>query len=200
MVTVVSSLCNQQSRDVHRHRQPAAQSGHQPDEDLCPGAFSPAELTTSTPGLDHAWTDPNGLQGFNHEFIVQNAGEHEVTVTDGQGCYGTAYFTVEAAPVPVADITSPDPDVICIPTFIDDVIMYTPTASGWSHLWNTGSTASSQSHMIQNLFGSTTYTVTTTIDATGCSAFDLYTVTESACECTGNCDCNRRPAESDCGR
>ena len=190
MVTVVSSLCNQQETatfTVIVSPQPnpvISQTG-----DLCPGAFNPAELTTSTPGLDHAWTDPNGLQGFNHEFIVQNAGEHEVTVTDGQGCYGTAYFTVEAAPVPVADITSPDPDVICIPTFIDDVIMYTPTASGWSHLWNTGSTASSQSHMIQNLFGSTTYTVTTTIDATGCSAFDLYTVTESACECTGNCDC-----------
>ncbi|MGB1618178.1 MAG: PKD domain-containing protein, partial [Flavobacteriales bacterium] len=190
MVTVVSSLCNQQETAtfaviVSPQPNPViSQTG-----DLCPGAFNQAELTTSTSSLDHVWEGPNGLSGFNAEFEVQNAGEHEVTVTDGQGCYGTAYFTVEAAPVPVADITSPDPNVICIPTFIDDVIMYTPTASGWSHLWNTGSTASSQSHMIQNLWGSTTYMVTTTIDATGCSAFDVYTVTESDCECTGNCDC-----------
>ena len=152
MVTVVSSLCNQQETatfTVIVSPQPnpvISQTG-----DLCPGAFNPAELTTSSPGLDHAWTDPNGLQGFNHEFIVQNAGEHEVTVTDGQGCYG-GYFTV-AAPVPVADITSP-PRRHLHSTFIAMVMYRRPHRDGPTV--EHGPTASSQSHMIQNLFGSTT--------------------------------------------
>ena len=85
MVTVVSSLCNQQETatfTVIVSPSPIRSSARRGTS--APAPSVPAELTTSSPGLDHAWTDPNGLQVFNNEFIVQNAGEHEVTVTDGQ--------------------------------------------------------------------------------------------------------------------
>ena len=188
-IKVVASLCNEEETGnftVNVSPQPdpvISQSGH-----LCPGASNPAQLSTTVSFDGYAWTDPNGVTGTGSTFVVLSPGEHSVTVTDAAGCQGTAYFTVEADPVPVADITSPWPSNICIDSGVSSVVMYTPTNAGWSHLWNTGATASSETHIVQNVPGLTTYTVTTSIDATGCSATDAYVINELVCEVdTGTC-------------
>ena len=144
-VKVVSPLQPTGGRDVHRHRQPAAQSGHQPDGDLCPGAFNQAELHHRCPSTMFGKA-PTASQDSMPNSSSFNAGEHEVTVTDGLGCHGTAYFTVEAAPVlwPTSRPRTPTssvsrPSSTCRHVHADRL--------GWSHLWNTGSTASNQSHI-----------------------------------------------------
>ncbi|MCH1582083.1 MAG: PKD domain-containing protein, partial [Flavobacteriales bacterium] len=169
-VEVTSSLCGIHevgtfTVNVNPQPEPViSQSGY-----LCPGAISPATLSTTTAYNTYAWTSPSSPPTTpGSPFTVATGGQHSVLVTDFNGCKGTAYFTVEAAPVPVALISSPDPQTICLPHSSSTVSMFTPSAAGWTHLWNTGGTGSSETHTVQNSPGLYTYNVTTTIAATGC--------------------------------
>ena len=188
-VTVVSALCNLNevgTFTVNISPQPTveiSQTGH-----LCPGAFSPATLGTTAPFASYLWTDPNSNTGTAATYVATGTGQYQVVATDALGCKGTAYYQVEADPVPVADITSPEPSNICLPNS-GSVPMFTPSSAAWSHLWNpTGSTGSGENHIIQNNPGLYTYSVTTWITATGCQATDSYTLSEGDCSGgTGGC-------------
>ncbi|MBL6645950.1 MAG: PKD domain-containing protein, partial [Flavobacteriales bacterium] len=188
-VEVTSSLCGIHevgtfTVNVNPQPEPViSQSGY-----LCPGAISPATLSTTTAYNTYAWTSPSSPPTTpGSPFTVATGGQHSVLVTDFNGCEGTAYFTVEAAPVPVALISSPDPQTICLPHSSNTVSMFTPSAAGWTHLWNTGGTGSSETHTVQNSPGLYTYNVTTTIAATGCQATDSYTLQEENCVGSGPC-------------
>ena len=188
-VEVTSSLCGIHevgtfTVNVNPQPEPViSQSGY-----LCPGAISPATLSTTTAYNTYAWTSPSSPPTPpGSPFAVTTGGQHSVLVTDFNGCEGTAYFTVDAAPVPVALISSPDPQTICLPHSSSTVSMYTPSAAGWTHLWNTGGTGSSETHTVQNSPGLYTYNVTTTIAATGCQATDSYTLQEENCVGPGPC-------------
>ena len=188
-VEVTSSLCGIHevgtfTVNVNPQPEPViSQSGY-----LCPGAISPATLSTTTAYNTYAWTSPSSPPTTpGSPFTVATGGQHSVLVTDFNGCEGTAYFTVEAAPVPVALISSPDPQTICLPHSSSTVSMYTPSAAGWTHLWNTGGTGSSETHTVQSSPGLYTYNVTTTIAATGCQATDSYTLQEENCVGPGPC-------------
>lgn len=181
-VTVVSALCNLNevgTFTVNISPQPTveiSQTGH-----LCPGAFSPATLGTTTPFASYLWTDQNSNTGSAATYLATGTGQYQVVATDALGCKGTAYYEVEAAPVPIADITSPEPSNICLPNS-GSVPMFTPSSAAWSHLWSpTGGAGSGENHIIQNNPGLYTYGVTTWITATGCQATDNYTLSEGDC-------------------
>ncbi|MGB1072697.1 MAG: PKD domain-containing protein [Flavobacteriales bacterium] len=190
-VKVTSSLCglhevNDFPLTIHPQPEPViSQTGH-----LCPDATVPAQLSTASGYDAYAWTGPTGGSSATN-FTVAVAGEHSVTVTDANGCQGTAYFTVEDSPVPAAYITSPQPDVLCIP-YPNAVTLVTPTQTGWSHVWSDGTSGPSPASSITTYTptgtpGTTFYTVTTSIDATGCSATSaIYSITEDNCP-NGNC-------------
>jgi|GEM_PF-1615649 len=193
-IKVTSSLCNEQEVNnftVTVHPQPTpviSQTGH-----LCPGALIPAELSTAIIYNDFLWSPPSGPSGSGNFFQVNTSGEHSVTVTDGNDCQGTAYFTVEDSPVPTAVITSPNPNVLCIP-YPDPVTLVTPTQSGWSHAWSDGTTGPSPGSSITTYTptgspGTVTYAVTTSIDATGCSTTSApYHIQEENCTSSGTCN------------
>ena len=111
VVTVVSSLCNLQEValfTVNISPQPDVdiiQSGH-----LCPGAFTPASLSTTNTFTTYTWsgTSTGSIPNTNPTFSVNASGQHQVIVTDNLGCEGKAFYEVDADPVPVADITSPE--------------------------------------------------------------------------------------------
>ena len=188
VVTVVSSLCNLQEValfTVNISPQPDVdiiQSGH-----LCPGAFTPASLSTTNTFTTYTWsgTSTGSIPNTNPTFSVNASGQHQVIVTDNLGCEGKAFYEVDADPVPVADITSPEPSTLCLPSSLSSVPMYTPTSAGWSHQWSTGGTGPSESHAIQNIPGAYPYSVTTWITATGCEATDNYLIAEDNCTGTG---------------
>jgi len=191
-IKVTSSLCGLQEVNdfqltIHPQPEPViSQTGY-----LCPDATVPATLSTALSYDSYAWTGPiGGSSAIN--FTVSVAGEHSVTVTDANNCQGTAYFTVEDSPVPSAYITSPQPDLLCIP-YPNAVTLVTPTQTGWSHVWSDGTSGPSPASSITTytptgVQGTTQYTVTTTIDATGCSATSAtYSITEDICSSNGTC-------------
>lgn len=192
-IKVTSSLCGLQEVNdfpliIHPQPEPViSQTGH-----LCPDATVPAELSTALSYDVFAWTGPtSGSSATN--FTVSVAGEHSVTVTDANNCEGTAYFTVEDSPVPTAYITSPQPDLLCIP-YPNAVTLVTPTQTGWSHVWSDGTSGPSPASSITTYTptgtpGTSNYTVTTSIDATGCSATSaVYSITEDNCSSSGTCN------------
>ena len=190
-VTVVSSLCDLQEVAVF-----TVNISPQPDVDiiqtghLCPGAFTPALLSTTNTFTTYDWsgTSTGTIPNTNLNFEVDATGQHQVVVTNALGCVGKAFYEVDADPVPVADITSPEPSTLCLPSSLSSVPMYTPTSAGWSHQWSSGGTGPSESHAIQNNPGAYPYSVTTWITATGCEATDNYLITEDNCTGTGpNC-------------
>lgn len=193
-IKVTSSLCNEEEVNnftVTVHPQPTPviqQTGY-----LCPGTLIQAELSTTMSYTSSNWSPPSGTPTSGNTFGLSTSGEHSVTVTDGNGCQGTAYFSVEDSPVPTAVITSPNPNVLCIP-YPDPVTLVTPTQSGWSHTWSDGTTGPSPGSSITTYAptgtpGITTYTVTTSINATGCSTTSsAYPIEEDNCTSTGTCN------------
>ena len=194
LIKVTSRLCNDEEVNtfpVTVHPQPTpviSQAG-----DLCPGALIPAELSTAIIYDDFLWSPPSGPSASGNFFSVATSGEHSVTVTDVNGCQGTAYYTVEDSPVPAAVITSPNPNVLCIP-YPNPVTLVTPTQSGWSHAWSDGTNGPSPGSSLTTytptgLPGTVTYAVTTSIDATGCSTTSApYLIQEDDCTLTGTCN------------
>ena len=185
-IHVTSSLCNEQETNsfvVTVHSQPTPiinQTGH-----LCNGALNQAQLTTTVNYDEYSWSGPSG-PGNQDDYVVIVAGEHSVTVTDGNNCVGTDYFTVENSPVPPAYITSPDPNALCIP-HPDPVVLVTPTQAGWSHMWSDGTAgpapgSSTTSYIPTGTSNTVVYTVTTSINATGCSTTSApYVIEEDDC-------------------
>ena len=185
-IHVTSSLSNEQETNsfvVTVHSQPTPiinQTGH-----LCNGALNQAQLTTTVNYDEYSWSGPSG-PGNQDDYVVIVAGEHSVTVTDGNNCLGTDYFTVENSPVPPAYITSPDPNALCIP-HPDPVVLVTPTQAGWSHMWSDGTAgpapgSSTTSYIPTGTSNTVVYTVTTSINATGCSTTSApYVIEEDDC-------------------
>ena len=83
-VEVTSSLCGIHevgtfTVNVNPQPEPViSQSGY-----LCPGAISPATLSTTTAYTDYDWTPPSGPQCLWVTVLVNTAGPYSVEVTDG---------------------------------------------------------------------------------------------------------------------
>ncbi len=94
---------------------------------ICQG--EPTTLS-ATPGFSgYSWS--NNQSGPN--ITVNTAGTYTVTVTNSQGCQGTASYTVSQLPVPIPNITGPAS--LCVN---GDAILN--AGAGYdSYLWSTGS-------------------------------------------------------------
>ncbi len=119
-------------------------------------------VSGGTPAFTYAWSD--GQSGPN--LINVAAGVYTVTVTDINGCSGTASAAVKAPLSPISSvITSADTVLKC---FGDNYGFITIAVAGggtppYSFLWSNGQPTSS----ITNLTGGSLYTITIT-DLNGC--------------------------------
>lgn len=197
-VTVVSSICGDAESDtfpvnvMEGTAVSAVLTGN-----LCPGAYDPATLSTdpALPDFNYSWTGPgNVFLGSTPSVTVFGPGVHQVEVIDSTGCATNAFIEVFEDPVPEAEITSPDPNQICLP-YPGSVELQTPTNSGWIHSWTLSpdpTTIGTNSFYFHDLAasgtGAFTYTVTTSEASTGCSATDSYGISViDSCGTVGNC-------------
>ena len=111
---------------------------------------------TASGGSSYQWS--NGATTAGITVMPTSSTTYTVTVTDNNGCTGTASLLVTVQPLPSPTITGND--VIC---FGDTTTL--SASGGVSYLWNTGATTAS---IDVSPAASATYSVTAT-DANGCS-------------------------------
>ena len=131
-----------------------------------------AVATGGSGGYTYQWTDPAGNPSFSSTVNASTAGTYSVTVSDSNGCEGSATITVTAKPLPSVALSS-DPPAFC------PGVMGTVTAAGsggtggYTFNWTTPSGPNSGNPISTSDPG--TYTVTLT-DAGGCTAMDTLVV------------------------
>lgn len=117
---------------------------------------------TATSGSSYLWNTGATTQSIN----ASSTGNYSVTVTNANGCSGSASQSVTVNPLPSVSISAGGPTTFCSGGSV------TLTASaGSSYLWNTGATTQS---IIANTTGSYSCTVTNT---NGCSNSASQSVT-----------------------
>ncbi|MDG2425405.1 MAG: PKD domain-containing protein [Flavobacteriales bacterium] len=167
------------------------QTGH-----LCPsGQIAtgyPAATLSTTSGSLGVWSPGSSTPSASTS--APSAGNYSVTITDLNGCQATDYFDVFTDALPIADISSTQPNTICLPTSLASVPLYTPASGNWTSSWllygNPHATGATTAHTVQNASGYNTYnySVTTTNTTTGCYAVDSYSIAEDDdCPGPGNC-------------
>jgi len=124
----------------------------------CPGTIT---LDAGFPGSTYAWSDgTTTTQTFN----VPSSGTYSVTVTDVNGCTGSAETNISYFTPPVVDLGGPY--VQC-----DGTVQLDAGNLGSFYTWSTGSNAQT---LIVNLTGSYSVTVQ---DGNGCTGSDTADVT-----------------------
>ncbi len=131
------------------------------DASFCPGTST---IATATPGfLTYLWSDGSTLENIN----VTIAGVYTVTVTDNNGCTGSAETIID-------EFTSPSTTISGIPNFCPNESTTLSAGAGFSsYLWSDGTT---NQDVIADQVG--TYTITIT-DGNGCTATDEIIVSEN---------------------
>lgn len=119
-------------------------------EKLCPDSLALLNLNTSY--ASYSWSGGQTTQGI----LAATAGTYQVTVTDIQGCMGSASFTLEAQPAPLVSIAG-------VPRICEgDTAIWTATAGFMTYSWSNGSKTVSQPLTQGGLYILTVY------DAYGC--------------------------------
>ncbi|MBK8846196.1 MAG: choice-of-anchor L domain-containing protein [Bacteroidetes bacterium] len=110
-------------------------------------------------GISYIWSNGTTTQSLT----TAVAGTYTVTVTNSNGCTGTAVSTVLLNSLPTPLITGPANGCLGTPVILNG-------GSFSNYLWSNGATAASIS-----VSGSSSYTVTVT-DANGCTGTDSHTI------------------------
>lgn len=132
--------------------------------------------TGGSGGYSFQWEDPAGNPSFSSTLNASSAGTYSVTVTDSNGCEGTALVSVSAKPLPTVGLSS-DPPAFC------PGVMATVTATGsggtggYTFAWTTPFGPNSGNPISTSDPG--TYSVTLT-DGGGCTAVDTLVVPSGA--------------------
>ncbi|MEZ5032457.1 MAG: gliding motility-associated C-terminal domain-containing protein [Saprospiraceae bacterium] len=143
---------------------------------LCPGD-SITLSTNPTPGVGWTttWTTPSG-GATAYPLIALDAGMYQVTLTDAQGCSGSAQTNIAALQAPVVAIDPASP-AFC-PGGSIQLTANVPTGGPIaSILWNTPQGTASTQSITASQAGSYTATV---INPSGCSASDTVQVAVAA--------------------
>jgi hypothetical protein len=121
-------------------------------------AFCPGASTTLDAGagfVAYLWNNGQTSQAI----MAQQAGVYTTTVTNAEGCTGTATVQVTAFPGPVVDLGSPVNLVQGQQTTLN-----APVGAGLTYMWSTGATTSS---IVVNVAGTYAVTVTNSQGCTG---------------------------------
>jgi len=140
---------------------------------VCAGGGGSAILSLTAGYTSYLWSNGDTTATS----MINASGPYSVTVTNANGCTGTATITVPAAPAPVASITTPDPTSYCLPASISTTL-YALVGTGYSYTWYPGAIAGGPTYAVP---GTGTYYVVVT-DANGCTATsNSITVTAQNC-------------------
>ncbi|MBK7384978.1 MAG: gliding motility-associated C-terminal domain-containing protein [Flavobacteriales bacterium] len=145
------------------------------DHIICSGEIT---TLTATGGTTFIWSPSAGVADPNSastQFNPNNTTDYTVTVTDANGCAGTAEITLEVNPLPIVDAGI---DVsLCVGEFA--TLGGTPTSpTATSYAWSPATNLNdpANANPIATPSGTTTYTITVS-DANQCSNSDAMTVT-----------------------
>lgn len=118
---------------------------------------------TASGGTSFLWSDNSAAATLN----VNSSGTFTVTVTDANGCTGTASETVTVIPPPPAVVTPPGPVTICTN---NPAVLSASIGNGYTYQWyfnNTIMVGETNSQISTLITGAYSVVVT---DAIGCSA------------------------------
>lgn len=83
----------------------------------------------------YQWKDSlNNLIGTSQNILLTNGGNYSLTTFDANSCRSLLSFYVTENPSPEAILTSPSPNIFCIPTPVN-VTLYAATNPGYSYQW-----------------------------------------------------------------
>ncbi len=132
-------------------------------------AFCQGSITVLNTSVfnNYAWQGSGGgtINGATNaqSIIAASAGTYSVTVTNGNGCTGSASQLVTVLPVPSISFGTPSANTSCNPPFTGSVGVVSPVGSTIFYLWSNGATTAT----INQVQGGS-YTVTVT-DNNGCT-------------------------------
>ena len=149
------------------------------DTDFCEGSDTTitANVTDGTPDYDYDWSASTALGTANDgSYTATGSGMVKVTVTDDNGCTGSANVTVTALQGPTADFAS-DVTSCCDPLtvqFTDQSTEGDNTIVSWYWEFGDGDTSTAQNP--GHTYDDGTYTVSLTVtDSHGCSDTETKT-------------------------
>lgn len=153
---------------------------------LCPGGSA----TLSAPGAFTSWDWSTGDTGSSTS--ISSAGLYSLTTVDLLGCEATVFYTAEEYGVPVASISTPDSETICLNN-PNDVTLVAQTEPNYEFTWYCNgvlvqgpSAVSTYTHAFMNTAGTYNYYFEVENTLTGCTnTSDIITVTEEICNGDG---------------
>ncbi len=165
---------------------------------LCPGVNATLD---AGPGFTaYLWSNSLTTQTIS----ISGAGVYSVTTTDSNGCTAVDSYEAFNVPGPVADITTPNPVVLCImPVVQTTVTLYALTNPNYTYQWycnfapiasGMGGTGNPYVHTNTNVAGTFVYFVIVTDVTTGCmKQSNSITVTQQLCPGGGGPGCVPQP-------
>lgn len=161
---------------------------------ICPGGNGQLETTQTFDS--YSWSTGDSTPTTT----VSQGGWYSVTTEDANGCFATDYFEAIESPSPIADISTANNLIICIPT-PHTVTIVAQTGVNYEFTWYLNgatvvqgpSAVSSYTHSVIGIPGSYTYSVEVTNTVTGCtSVSDVITVYETD-DCSSGIGCQPEP-------
>ncbi len=160
---------------------------------LCPNVSA---MLDAGPGfVSYLWSTTQTTQMIT----ISSPGVYTVTTTDSNGCTAVDSYEAFNVPGPVADITTPDPIVLCVmPVIQTTVTLYALTNPNYNYQWycnnTTAGTGNPLVHTNNNTVGTFAYFVVVTDNVTGCTKqSNTITVIQQLCPPGGGNACMPGP-------
>ena len=155
--------------------------------------------TGGTPLYTYSWIGPSGFSSANEDLVGLPAGVYTVTVTDTNGCTGTASFTVPGGAPPIVSATVTNP-TDCTP---GSIILTAPPGSTYTYNW---SNSVNSTAIVVDQPGNYSVTVTNEFGCTSVYTFDLLLASDPDCTTIGgsvvhdqNSNCLNDPGDTPLG-
>ena len=142
------------------------------------GSISITPTGGTPPYLGYNWEGPNGFSVATEDLTGLQAGVYTVTVTDTNGCIGTASFTVPGSAAPVVSSTVTNA-TDCAP---GSIILSAPPGSNYTYLWSNSTTVSA---LLVSQPGVYSVTITNEFGCTATYDFNILLISDPNCTTIG---------------